>query len=129
MAPIPNSQRDGHVLVIEDDEDICETLSLILQSRGYSCMVATDGARALQAMSSDPLPRVILLDMMMPGMNGAQFREAQLRDERLAHIPVVLLTGDGRAEEHARRLGVTRFLKKPIEIDDLIDVVANPTKA
>ncbi len=125
---MPDTQRNGHVLVVEDDEDICDTLSLILQSRGYQCTVATDGALALQMMRTEPLPRVILLDMMMPGMNGEQFREAQLRDARLASIPVVLLTGDGRAEEHARRLGVTRFLRKPITIDDLVDVVANPTK-
>lgn len=123
---MPDSKTDGYVLIVDDDEDIGETLSLILESRGYRCSVARDGEQALQLMHTQPLPRVVLLDMMMPGMNGEDFRTAQLRDARLAGVPVVIMTGDGRAEEKAARLGVSRFLRKPIAIDDLIAVVVNP---
>lgn len=65
--------------------------------------------------------------MMMPGMNGEEFRAAQLRDSRLASIPVVLMTGDSHAESKAARLGLSKFLRKPLEIADLISAVKNPT--
>lgn len=122
-----DTKHDGYVLIVDDDEDIGEALSLILESRGYRWSVAQDGAQALQLMQTQPLPRVILLDMMMPGMNGEQFRAAQLQDARMASVPVVLMTGDSHAESKAARLGLSKFLRKPLEIDDLISVVKNPT--
>jgi CheY-like chemotaxis protein len=121
---MPDRNTSGYVLIVDDDEDIGETISLVLGTRGYKSSVARDGAEALQLMHDEPLPQVVLLDMMMPGMNGEDFRAAQLKDPRIADVPVVIMTGDGRAEEKAARLGVSRFLRKPIAINDLIDVIA-----
>jgi CheY-like chemotaxis protein len=125
---MPDRNHDGYVLIVDDDEDIGETISLILGTRGYRTSVARDGAEALQLMQTQPLPEVVLLDMMMPGMNGEDFRAAQLKDARIADVPVVLMTGDGRAQEKAARLGVSRFLRKPIAINDLIEVIAAARK-
>jgi CheY-like chemotaxis protein len=125
---MPDRNHDGYVLIVDDDEDIGETISLILGTRGYRTSVARDGAEALQLMQTQPLPEVVLLDMMMPGMNGEDFRAAQLKDARIANVPVVLMTGDGRAQEKAARLGVSRFLRKPIAINDLIEVIAAARK-
>lgn len=127
MTSTHEHNHDGYVLIVDDDEDIAEALGLILESRGFSCSVAQDGAQALQLLQTQPLPRVILLDMMMPVMNGEEFRAEQLQDARLASVPVVLMTGDSHAESKAARLGLSKFLRKPLEIDDLIAAVKLPS--
>jgi CheY-like chemotaxis protein len=71
----------------------------------------------------DPLPRVVLLDIMMPRLTGNQFREAQLRDPRIACVPVVVMTGDSRAEAKAAELGITKFLRKPLGVQELLAAV------
>ena len=116
-------EQGDYVLIVDDDDDIRETLELILASRGYRSMGASDGAEALALMRENPLPVVVLLDIMMPGMNGTQFRAAQLADPRLASVPLVVMTGDGRADQRAEALGAFRSLKKPLDIGDLIAVV------
>lgn len=113
----------GYVLIVDDDDDIRETLEVILASRGYRCRAASDGAEALALMRANQLPDVVLLDMMMPGMNGAQFRAQQLEDPRLASVPLVVMSGDTKADEKAAALGAVRCLKKPIDIADLIAAV------
>lgn len=117
-----NRQHD-YVLIVDDDPDIGETLDLVLQTRGYRCSVARDGAEALECLKSDPLPDVILLDMMMPGMNGQEFRSEQLKDARLANVPVVLVTADDKANQKASDLGIARVLRKPFDVDALVAAV------
>jgi CheY-like chemotaxis protein len=116
-------EHGDYVLIVDDDDDIRETLELILASRGYRCMAARDGAEALAVMREHPLPAVVLLDIMMPGMNGRQFRAAQLEDPRLASVPLVVMTGDCRVDQGGGALGAFRSLKKPIDIGDLIAAV------
>ena len=120
------STSDDYILIVEDDDDIAETIGLILQTRGYRCAIARNGAEALGRLQTDPLPRVVLLDMMMPGMSGSQFLEVQLQDPRIAGIPVVVMTGDPRAEARAAALGVAKFLRKPLGIPELIAAVGDP---
>lgn len=111
------------VLVVDDDQDICEVLVMILQANGYQAVAATDGADALAKLRSGCLrPCVILLDLMMPGMNGAQFRAEQMNDPALAAIPVVVLSGDGRTPEKASTIGL-EWLKKPVDFDALLTMV------
>ena len=69
------------------------------------------------------LPSLILLDLMMPTMNGWEFRAEQLEDLRLASIPLVVLTGDGNASEKARVLRATSYIVKPVHLDSLLAVV------
>jgi CheY-like chemotaxis protein len=111
------------VLIVDDDDDIRETLEVILASRGYESRAASDGAEALDMMRAGPLPDVVLLDMMMPGMNGTQFRAHQLEDPRLANVPLVVMTGDNKADQKAAALGAFRWLKKPVDIADLIAAI------
>lgn len=118
------SAKDSYVLIVEDDLDIGEALEMILQSRGYQCAVVRDGVEALEKLRLDPLPSVVLLDMMMPVMNGAAFRAAQLEDARIASLPIVVMTADSKADERAKELGVERYLRKPVSIDELLEVVA-----
>jgi len=114
----------GSVLVVEDDEDILENVRLLLESEGYEVDAAPNGRAALDALAhAVPLPNVILLDLMMPVMNGFQFREAQLADPRIAAVPVVLMSADGHLLEKTARLGAAGAIGKPFDIDELIGVV------
>jgi CheY-like chemotaxis protein len=86
--------------------------------------VAANGRLALEALAhAEPLPCVILLDLMMPVMNGFEFREAQLADPRIAAVPVVLMTADNHVVEKTARIGAAGALGKPFDIDELIRVV------
>lgn len=115
---------DGSVLIVDDDPDIREVLVTVLEMRGYRVIAATDGADALAKLrqAGCERPCLILLDLMMPGMNGAQFRAAQAHDPALSEIPVVVLSGDGRAAEQVAQMGLT-LLKKPVEFDALLATV------
>src|SRR5262249_48304507 len=111
-----------NILIVDDDQDICDTVQIILELRGYRVVTASDGAEALHLLRNGERPCLILLDLMMPGMNGTQFREEQLRDSALASIPVLILSGDGRVAEKAAPLHA-EGLGKPLHLQTLLDRV------
>ncbi len=112
------------ILLIEDDSDLADALAEILIMEGYRIVYASDGMAALALLDDAELPDLILLDLMMPKMSGWEFREAQLRDQRLAHIPVVVLSATG---ERARPIDAARILRKPVTVDALISTVREIT--
>lgn len=112
------------VLVVEDDEAISDAISLLLEDEGHQVTQAADGHTALEALRDGERPSLILLDVTMPVMNGLEFRAEQLRDDALAAIPVVLCTADARSEERARAMGVTEWLRKPLDPIRLLQLVA-----
>ena len=112
------------ILVVEDDCDIRSALCSILSEEGYDVACASDGREAISSLKSGERPAVILLDLMMPVMSGADFRRAQLGDPQLADIPVVVLTADGRLIEAAQALGAAAAFSKPFELDALLDAIA-----
>lgn len=113
------------VLVIDDDTDIREGLREILEDAGYVVTEARNGREALGTLrAAATLPDLILLDLMMPVMDGFQFRREQLADPRLATIPVAVLSADGQLGERAGALGNALWLRKPIHLDQLLEVVA-----
>jgi CheY-like chemotaxis protein len=105
------------VLLIEDDPELRELLRVALSGDGYSVSTAVNGRDALRRLRSTASTCIIVLDLALPVMDGRQFRAAQLRDRSLAWIPVVLITGDGEAAQHARQLGVRSLVRKPIDVD------------
>ena len=112
------------VLVVEDDVDVRDAVSEALRDAGYTVVAAENGVAALDYLhSSAPLPGVILLDLMMPRMDGLEFRERQRGDPRLAGIPVAILTADGHAVAKAERLGAFAGLAKPIKLKGLLRLV------
>lgn len=111
------------ILVIEDDLDIREALLAVLADEGYKVIGVANGREALQHLERGQ-PALILLDLMMPVMDGWQFREAQQRDKRLREIPVVVISADSEARQKLGVMGDVGFLRKPIELDLLLDEVA-----
>jgi CheY-like chemotaxis protein len=112
------------VLVVDDDADIRETLGMLLSRHGFPVATACDGADALAQLHAGAQPGLILLDLMMPRMNGEEFRRTQLAEPDLARIPVVVLSGAGRSQDLLQRIdkGV-EVLPKPIELSELMDTV------
>ena len=113
------------ILIIEDDREISDTIRDILIDEGYRVEIASNGQAALDHLGGTlPLPDVMLLDIMMPIMNGYDFRTIQLADPRLRDIPIIALSADGRIQEKSERLKVEHFVRKPVELDVLLELVA-----
>jgi CheY-like chemotaxis protein len=110
------------VFVVDDDIDIRTSLCEILEFQGYQVTGLANGQEALDRLREGTRPCVILLDLMMPVLNGWEFRAAQAHDEALADIPVVIISGAGRAAE-AATLGAAGFLRKPLELSDILAAV------
>jgi CheY-like chemotaxis protein len=114
----------AHIMVVDDDLDVREALVDVLEDEGYVVSAAGDGRQALGLLlTGRPKVDLILLDLMMPNMNGFEFREAQLKDPACAAIPVVIITADARANERAAEMGVAGLVTKPVKIQPLLDVV------
>jgi CheY-like chemotaxis protein len=114
---------DPHnVLVVDDDPDLRTTMQLSLEYYGYGVVTARDGREALAKLRDGASPCVILLDMMMPGMSGLQFRTEQLRDPALAAIPVIAWSGDMKLIQQASALGAEVYVK-PVDLTVLVDRV------
>ncbi|KFE63911.1 response regulator [Hyalangium minutum] len=113
----------GSILVVDDDEDIRDILSLLLCSEGYEVDSARDGLDALDHLRAGEPPSVILLDMMMPRMDGEDFLTSIHDTPQYADIPVVLISGHHAAREKAAQLAAADCLVKPIDADELLSVV------
>jgi CheY-like chemotaxis protein len=111
------------ILLVEDDFDVREALAETLRDEGYEVACASDGEEALEYLRAGRRPGLILLDLMMPRMSGSEFRMVQKVDPALRHIPVVLLSADGRMEEKARVLETDGAIKKPIDLPDLLSAI------
>ena len=113
------------IVIVEDCCDEREALRLTLEIEGYNVVALAGAQEALDYMrSTAPPPSMILLDLMMHGTNGWEFRTEQLRDSRMARIPVVVCSGDGRLPEKAVALGIPEHLEKPIDYGALLELVA-----
>lgn len=109
------------ILVVDDDQGIRESLGAVLEGEGYRVRLAANGEAALGVLRSDPaLPDLILLDLMMPVMDGWQFRSRQLQDQRLREIPVVIISAGGNVRQKAENLSAVGWLRKPLMIPVLL---------
>jgi CheY-like chemotaxis protein len=115
---------DRRVLVVDDDPSIREALSDLLGDEGYRVTTAPNGAEALNLLRApgELRPCVILLDLMMPVMNGQQFYAEQQRDPALAAIPIVVISADGNVALKAAAFG-GEFLAKPVRLDTVLGVL------
>lgn len=116
--------REGDILVVDDDWGIRDFLSQLLEGEGYRVRTAANGQEAMnQLRQSVSPPCVVFLDLTMPIMDGWEFRAAQMQDERLQRVPVVVLTADGQAREKAAALGVPDYIQKPVNLTRLLSII------
>jgi CheY-like chemotaxis protein len=109
------------ILIVDDDATIRMLLTVFLTRNGYTAVPLSHGLAALEHLQDEPQAELILLDMMMPVMDGAAFRRTQQDDARLASIPVIVISG---AENiHAPALSADAYLPKPFDFDALLKLV------
>ena len=115
---------NGRVLVVDDDALIRDTLATALGDEGYAVRVAPDGRAALRSISNWR-PDVIVLDLMMPVMNGAEFRIAQRGAADTAQIPVIVLSAAHEVQARAAGLDPAAIFTKPFDLGALLDAIAS----
>ncbi|MFN7132708.1 MAG: response regulator transcription factor [Myxococcales bacterium] len=118
----PNEPKN--ILIVDDDADLRDVLKQVLEDEGHVVAVARNGVEALQYLRNAVKPQLILLDLMMPTMDGWQFRTEQLKDSGLAEIPVVVLSATNQLSQRAEPLHARATLNKPISIDELLAAVS-----
>jgi CheY-like chemotaxis protein len=111
------------ILIVEDDVDVAESVAAVLEAEGYRTDIAANGREALEHLGKNDHPDLILLDMMMPVMDGWKFREEQRKLHALASIPVLTVTADGDARGKAASIQAAGYIHKPVAIDSLLDEV------
>lgn len=117
------------ILIADDEEDVVTALQFTLEKEGYECLTAYDGKEALDKAKTEN-PDLILLDIMMPKMNGYKVSRLLKFDEKYKHIPIIMLTA--RTQEKDRKVGdetgADVYVTKPFQIDDLVKTIRNKLK-
>jgi CheY-like chemotaxis protein len=121
-----DAERRPVVLVIDDDADIVESLQMMLEDEGFDVATAANGNDALEYLRGADVPSIVLLDLVMPEMDGYEFRCRQLADASLRGTPVIVITADRRAETD--RLGGAFVLRKPFDVGTLVDMICAATR-
>lgn len=124
----PNFSVRQRLMLIEDDFMLRAHLSELLAAEGYLVSCAADGAEALERLEREPTPAVIVVDIMMPKMNGVSFREAQLQSPALRDVPTIAVTAV-RGMLDLDALGFDEVLQKPLDFDRLLEAIVRVSPA
>ena len=124
MTDADNADCPRMVLIVDDDRDVREALAEVVLDYDLEPHAASNGREALELLRSLPArPDLILLDIMMPVMDGHAFRAAQLANDDIKDIPVFVLTAHADAQKTAHELSADAWLKKPVPLRTLLDVI------
>jgi DNA-binding response OmpR family regulator len=115
--------KGGRILIVDDEPMVRETISRVLVEEGYTVDCAADGEMAIARCRSHP-PDVILLDLMMPGMNGRQFLSTLRGELGRTEVPVVVMTAVHGLGQRALSLGADDMVEKPFDVDELLNKIA-----
>jgi CheY-like chemotaxis protein len=107
------------IMLVEDDEIVRRAIQMVLEWEGYEVQCASNGQEALDVLRAGSRPSLILLDIMMPVLDGEQFRREQLRDPELASIPVIVVS----AASFAEAVSAAHHIHKPFEVQELLDAI------
>lgn len=113
------------LLIIEDDPYINESLQELMEMEGYQVSSAKNGKEGLDYLlksESNELPHIIMLDLMMPIMDGFMFRQEQAKHEKISDIPVMVMTAHGNSEQLQDQVRAQAFIKKPLDINQILQV-------
>jgi len=113
------------ILIIDDDNRNIFALTAVLKAKKYSCVSATSGEQGLEILKADKEIGVVLMDMMMPGMDGYQAMSVMNKDLELKHVPVIAVTAQAMLGDRERCLeaGAIGYVSKPINVDQLTDLI------
>ena len=112
------------ILVIEDDIDIRESITELLETEDYVVHSAENGQAGLDILNSmDPLPSAILVDVMMPVMDGYLFCMEKLKIEKFKQVPVIIMSADSNLAEKHKNAGADGYIKKPLDIFKLLETL------
>lgn len=114
---------NADILLIDDEPDLRECIAELLEGEGYSVTQAENGKTALDLLKSGHTPKVIVLDYMMPVMDGKTFCEHAVKDNHINAIPIILLTAANVPPETTATMQVASQLEKPIDIDKFLKAV------
>jgi DNA-binding response OmpR family regulator len=121
MPPPTTDPPHTHtVFLVEDDAGTRDAMEALLSAHGYRVRCARRGDEALARLRDEPRPCVIVLDLMMSGMSGDEFRRAQLASATLRDVPVILVSGVRDLAARAQALEAAAYVSKPFEIDRLL---------
>jgi DNA-binding response OmpR family regulator len=109
-----------NILIVEDEQDIRENLKMLLELEGYKVFTAVNGEDGLKVLRTMERPCLILLDLLMPVMNGMEFLKEKRHEDTIAQIPVCIVSG---VAEKPEMNGVSGFIKKPIDLDVLLKFI------
>ena len=112
------------ILVVDDNEDVRESFVMLLMMHGYRATGASSGFGALRLLRDGLRPRVVVLDLRLPGMDGWTVWDHMLGDPALAKIPVVVVSGDVEECRRAEERGLRNFLRKPVDPQTLLGAIA-----
>lgn len=115
----------ARILVVDDDPEAIRTLALLLNDAGYSAVSTTSDPHAVRDLHREHDFDLILLDLLMPGMDGFQVMESLKEFERDGYLPVLAITGETGHRLRALKLGAKDFLRKPVDLDELLLRVHN----
>lgn len=123
----PNLKRLGSkkVLIVDDDVDLRESFDMVFRLEDYDVLSAKDGAEAMEilgSLSDKDLPDLILLDYQMPRMDGVAFSQLKAKDQKLASIPVVLLSASGDKKDVREKAQAHAYVQKPIDLGRLLEI-------
>jgi DNA-binding response OmpR family regulator len=133
----PTKPPPADILLVEDDDGLGAILAAVLEDQGYSVDRVLNGREALNHLHPERPPRIILLNLVMPAMNGWKFRKQLKKFPELAEIPIVVISGVSRLEKKAASMGASESFLKPFNLKALVDTVhdyyqrgeqASPTK-
>lgn len=116
------------ILVVDDDLGFRETMADLLRAGGHTVLEAADGSEGLKLMRAGPRLDLVVLDLLMPVMNGATFRWHQRSDPHLARVPVLVLSSVKDGAKSAQLLGASAFLEKPVRFEVLMAAVRDLTR-
>ncbi len=112
------------ILIVDDEQDIVETLKFMLEAQGYECFCAYDGENGLN-MAKELIPDLMILDVMMPKINGYKISRLLKYDNKYKDIPIIMITARSQEEDKVigQETGVNEYITKPFELDEVINKV------
>ena len=113
------------ILVVDDEKDITETLSFMLKAKGYDVVEGYDGEEGLK-IAKEIMPDLIILDVMMPKMNGYKIARLLKYDAKYKHIPIIMVTARGQEADKliGEETGADTYITKPFEFEEVLDAVS-----